>query len=113
MRGAYTVLVDMTVVAGLLPFVPLYCAAIKLSAGAPLPGETRIPGGRFTVVAMALVGLTTTLGAIALAFVPSSEEENPVMPMLKIGGMTTVVLLVGAGVYFGGSARACKVKLPE
>ena len=65
-RGAYTVLVEMMVVATLLPFVPLFGAAIKLSAGAPVPGEVRIPGGRLTVGAMALIGLVTTLGAIAL-----------------------------------------------
>jgi glutamate:GABA antiporter len=105
-RGAYTVLVDMTVISGLLPFVPLFGAAIKLSAGAPAYGEARIPGGRATVIAMALVGLTTTLGAIALAFVPSDQEENPVMVLVKVGGMTAAVLAAGAAVYVAGSARA-------
>src|SRR6202035_2644062 len=33
-RGAYTVVVEMMVVATMLPFVPLFAAAIKLSAGA-------------------------------------------------------------------------------
>lgn len=105
-RGAYTVLVEMMVVATLLPFVPLFGAAIKLSAGAPVPGEVRIPGGRLTVVAMALIGLATTLGAIALGFVPSPDEENPAIAVLKVAGTTTTLLLAGAAVYFAGSARA-------
>jgi len=105
-RGAYTVLVEMMVVATLLPFVPLFGAAIKLSAGAPVPGEVRIPGGRLTVVAMASIGLATTLGAIALGFVPSRDEENPAIAVLKVAGTTSTLLLAGAAVYFAGSARA-------
>ncbi len=105
-RGAYTVLVDMTVVAGVLPFVPLFGAAIKLSGGAPVAGEARIPGGRITIVAMALIGLATTLAAIGLAFVPSSEEPNPGLAALKVVGMTAVLLLTGAAIYAAGRARA-------
>jgi hypothetical protein len=71
-----------------------------------VPGEVRIPGGRLTVVAMALIGLTTTLGAIALGFVPSRDEENPAIAVLKVAGTTTTLLLAGAAVYFAGSARA-------
>lgn len=105
-RGAYTVLVDMAVVAVMLPFVPLFGAAIKLSGTLPVAGEIRIPGGRVTVVGMALVGLTTTLGAMALAFVPPPNEQHPAMATIKVGGMTAAILLGGAAVYFAGCARA-------
>jgi amino acid transporter len=109
-RGAYTVVVEMMVVATMLPFVPLFAAAIKLSAGAPVPGEVRIPGGRHTVVVMALIGLATTLGAIALAFVPPADEDRPAIAVLKVAGMTTALLLAGAAVYFAGSARARRLE---
>ena len=105
-RGAYSVLVEMMVVATLLPFVPLFGAAIKLSAGAPVPGEVRIPGGRLTVVAMALIGLATTLGAMAIAFVPSPDEHHPAIAVLKVAGMTLTLLLAGAAIYLVGNARA-------
>ncbi len=39
---------------------------------------------------MALIGLATTLAAIAMAFVPSSEETNPGLAALKVAGMTAV-----------------------
>ncbi len=105
-RGAYSVLVEMMVIATMLPFVPLYASAIKLSGGAPVPGERRIPGGRLTVVTLALIGLATTIGAMALAFVPPADEANPALAACKIAGMTAILLLAGAGIYFTGSARA-------
>ncbi len=110
-RGAYAVLVDMTVIAGVLPFVPLFGAAIKLSGGVPTAGEVRIPGGRVTVVVMALIGLATTLAAIAMAFVPSSEETNPGLAALKVAGMTAVLLLTGAAIYLTGRTRARRADL--
>ena len=105
-RGAYTVVVEMMVVATMLPFVPLFGAAIKLSAGAPVPGEVRIPGGRHTVLVMATIGLATTLGAMAIAFVPSPDEHHPALAVLKVAGMTLTLLLAGAAIYLAGNARA-------
>lgn len=96
----------MMVIATMLPFVPLFASAIKLSAGAPVPGEARIPGGRVTVATLALIGLTTTVGAMALAFVPPADEVNPALAAFKIAGMTAVLLLAGAIIYFVGRARA-------
>jgi glutamate:GABA antiporter len=105
-HGAYNVLVEMMVVATLLPFVPLFGAAIKLSGRPPVTGEVRIPGGRLTVIAVAALGLLTTLVSIGLSFVPSPEERNPALGVLKVAGMTAVVLLLGAVLYVLGRARA-------
>jgi glutamate:GABA antiporter len=105
-RGAYSVLIEMMVAASLLPFLPLFGAAIKLCAGAPVAGEARIPGGRLTVVVMGLIGLVTTVGAIALAFVPPAGEQNPALAVFKVTAVTVVLLLAGAAVYASGRARA-------
>ena len=105
-RGAYSVLVEMMVIGTMLPFVPLFASAIKLSAEAPVAGEVRIPGGRFTVVSTALLGLATTLAAMAIAFVPPPDEPHPALAILKVAGMTTVLLLAGAIIYGLGRARA-------
>jgi glutamate:GABA antiporter len=105
-RGAYDVVVDMMVVATMLPFLALFGSAIRLSAGAPVAGEAHIPGGRLTVVVTALIGLATTAGAMMLAFIPSPEEPHPALAVLKVSGTTVILLLVGAGIYLAGSARA-------
>src|SRR6516165_1810609 len=96
----------MTVVATLLPFVALFAAAIKLSGHPPVAGEARIRGGRVTVIALAALGLLTTLISIALCFIPPADERNPALAVVKVAGMTAVQLLLGAALYAAGRARA-------
>jgi glutamate:GABA antiporter len=110
-RGAYSVLIEMMVAASMLPFLPLFGAAIKLCAAAPVAGEVRIPGGRLTIVLMGMIGLATTVGAIALAFVPPPGEENPALAVCKVTAVTVAVLLAGAAVYASGRGRARRAAL--
>jgi glutamate:GABA antiporter len=104
-RGAYNVLIEMMVVTSLLPFLLLFGAAIKLSAGAPVAGESRIWGGRPVLVGVALIGFLASAASIVVAFVPPPEEENPAMAMLKVAGLTAVMLAVGASLYAAGRMR--------
>jgi glutamate:GABA antiporter len=108
--GAYNVLVDMMVAASLLPFLPLFGAAIKLSGATAVAGESRIPGGRVTVVVMGAVGMATSTGAIVLACVPAPGEEHPTLAVLKVVGVTAAVLLSGAALYAGGARRARRLE---
>jgi amino acid transporter len=105
-KGAYDVLISMMVVAVMLPFIPLFASAIALSGGAPVPGEPAIPGGRATLVIMALIGLATTLGSIALAFVPAPDDAHPLLTVFKVAGMTAALLATGGAVYWSGRRRA-------
>ena len=104
-RGAYNVLIEMMIVASMVPFVILFGATIKLSGGPAGMGDLRIPGGRPTVVAIALLGIATTMASMAISFVPPPDEMHPTLAVLKIAGLTTVVLLGGAAVYAVGAAR--------
>ena len=115
-KGAYDVLVNMMVITVLIPFLALFGAAIKLSAGQPqpgvatpgvaTPGESRILGGRFTIVLLAVVGIITTLGSIALTLVPAADEIHPTIAVLKVAGIATVPLVLGVFVYIAGRRRA-------
>jgi glutamate:GABA antiporter len=105
-RGAYNVLIEMMVVTSMLPFLLLFGAAIKLSSGAPLQGGSRIWGGRPVLVCVALIGLTATVGSIIVAFIPPPDEEHPTMAVLKVAGVTAVLLLMGASLYGIGTLRA-------
>lgn len=111
-RGAYNVLVSLMVAATMLPFLMLFASAIKLSGGAALPGEARIPGGRFTVVVMALIGLATTIAAMVLALVPAPGEQHPMLALLKVAGTTLVLLGIGVVVYLVGRRAANRVADP-
>jgi amino acid transporter len=105
-KGAYDVLISMMVVAVMLPFISLFASAIPLSGGAAVPGELSVPGGRATIITMALVGLATTLGSIALALVPASDDARPLLTTFKVVGMTAALLVTGAAVYRSGRKRA-------
>jgi amino acid transporter len=105
-RGAYNVLIEMMIVSSLVPFALLFGAAIKLSSGPQGMGEARIPGGRVTVVATALIGIATTAASMVISFVPPPDEPGPMLAVLKIAGFTAVLLLGGAAVYAAGSLRA-------
>lgn len=105
-KGAYSVLVSLMVLATMLPFLALFTSAIKLAGAVPVPGEARIPGGRFMVIAMALLGLATTISAIVLSLVPAPGETNPLLALTKVAGTTVVLLGVGAAIYYAGSRTA-------
>ena len=107
-KGAYDVLISMMVIAVMLPFIPLFASAIPLSGGAPVPGQLYVPGGRVTIIAMALVGLATTLGAIVLALVPAPDDPNPLLTTFKVVGMTATLLITGGAVYVFGRKRGLR-----
>lgn len=102
-RGAYNVLIEMMVVGSMLPFLLFFVAALRLSAGGAAHG---FPGGRATIVVMAVAGFATTFGSMMLAFLPPPEEVNPTLAVLKIAGLTAVLILGGAAVYVAGNRRA-------
>jgi amino acid transporter len=105
-RGAYNVLIEMMVVTSMLPYLLLFAAAIRLSAGAPVSGELRIPGGRMTVIAVAMLGFATTAFSIALAFLPPPNDPNPTLVIFKVTGVTALLLLAGLMIYAIGSASS-------
>jgi len=100
-RGAYNVLVEMMVVGSMLPFLPLFGSAIRLSAPA-LAGAVR---ARPLLVGVAAVGFLTTAASITLAFLPPPEEANPSLAVTKVAGLTAVLLVGGVLAYVAGNAR--------
>ncbi|HYL00420.1 MAG TPA: APC family permease [Steroidobacteraceae bacterium] len=105
-RGAYNVLIEMMVVTSMLPYLLLFAATIRLARGAAAGGGLRVAGGRATLTALAVVGFATTAASLMLAFLPPPEESNPALAILKVGGLTAVLLGGGALIYVIGSARA-------
>ena len=108
-RGAYEVLVNMMVITTMLPFLGLFGAAIRLSRGAPVADEARIPGGRATVRACAVIGILTTTLAIALSLVPRADEPDKLLAASKVIGLTALVLGGGVAVYWNGMRRRARL----
>jgi amino acid transporter len=104
-RGAYEILVASTVLITLLPFMLLFASAIKLDAEPAPPGAVSIPGGRATIVVAAVIGFATTLVAAVFAAFPADDDPNKVLSVLKVLGLTALVICAGLAVYAGGRRR--------
>ncbi|MBV8198520.1 MAG: APC family permease, partial [Candidatus Eremiobacteraeota bacterium] len=97
-KGAYDVLVSSTVLITMVPFLFLFASALKLR-----PGST---AGRTLVVTAAVVGFLTTLVAMIFAGFPSGDDPNKTLAVVKIVGLTAMMLLGGVAIYLLGKRRA-------
>jgi amino acid transporter len=104
-KGAYEVLLSMTLIPTFIPFLFLFAAAIKLQRAEPGPGRMQSRGGRWATVPLAALGLLTTAGSMVLAVIPPSDEPDRVLYVAKVVGLAA--LLIGAGVvtYLAGKRR--------
>jgi amino acid transporter len=105
-KGAYSVLVSSTVVITMVPFLFLFASAIKMHASRATASTIRIPGGRWTVLAAALVGFATTLIALVFAGFPADDDPNKLLAVAKVIGLTAAMLLSGVAIYLLGRRRA-------
>ncbi|HKW45244.1 MAG TPA: APC family permease [Candidatus Eremiobacteraceae bacterium] len=103
-KGAYDVLVSTTVVITLVPFVYIFASALKLHGG-DAAQTIRIPGGYPTVKIAASIGLLTTLVSIVLAVFPADSEPNKTLAVLKVLGLTAMMIVTGIVVYRRGAHR--------
>ncbi|MBV8343815.1 MAG: APC family permease [Candidatus Eremiobacteraeota bacterium] len=107
-KGAYTVLVSSTVITTLIPFVFLFGSALKMHAEPETPSTVRIWGGKWTVLAAALVGMVTTLIAIVFAGFPADDDPNKLLAVAKVIGLTAAVLMSGTAIYLIGRRKAAE-----
>lgn len=105
-RGAYEVLVSATVITTLVPFLFLFAAALKFGGAPRTPDMVRIPGGKWTVWIAAAIGLFTTFTAILFAGFPADDDPNKTLAVVKVVGLTAIVLLAGVAIYLTGRRKA-------
>lgn len=107
-RGAYDVLVSLTIVGAFVPFVLMFMAAIELRAEPRPPCALRLPGGAWTRAALAGTGLVTTCVAILLAAVPAVAEPDKPLAVAKVIGGTIALLALGWTVQALGTRAAAR-----
>jgi amino acid transporter len=105
-KGAYDVLVSMSIISYFIPYLFMFAAMIKLQREPAGPGVMRVPGGAPVAVALAGLGFVTTAGSIGLAMVPAADEPDKVLAVTKIVGLTLLLVLLGAAIYVLGRQRA-------
>jgi len=101
-RGAYTVLVSMSIIAYFLPYLFLFASMIRLQSR-PAPTEAlQVPGGRRIAVALAAIGFACTALTIVLSVIPPKEEPHKALAVAKV--LTSTAALIGAGMAVFASA---------
>jgi len=104
-KGAYDVMVSMGVITYFIPYLYLFAAMFKLQGEAAGPEVIRVPGGKLVAKLVALVGFLTTSLTIVLSLIPQPDEPNKPLAVLKIVGLTAVLVGVGIWVYWAGKRR--------
>jgi amino acid transporter len=107
-KGAYDVMVSMGVLTYFIPYLYLFAAMIKLQREPAGPDVIRVPGGKPVALLVAFVGLATTSLTIVLSLIPQADEPNKPLAVLKVVGLTGLLVLLGIGIYVIGKRRAAK-----
>jgi glutamate:GABA antiporter len=99
-KGAYDVLVAMGVITNFIPYLFLFASMFKLQAEPAGPQIIRVPGGRPIARLVASVGFLVTLFTIALAVLPSPDEPNKALAVLKTVGLSGLLVLMGVAIFY-------------
>jgi len=107
-KGAYNVLVNISVITALIPFLFLFAAVIRVQNEPVGPEVIRIPGGKPVARLVACIGFLTTLFAAVLSLFPSSDDPHIFLAAAKILGSTAVLVGVGIALYWFGKSKAAR-----
>ena len=99
-RGAYDMLVSMGVITYFIPYLFLFASMIRLQSLPSPPHTIRLPGGPWTAIPLASLGLISTSGTIVLSLFPAEDDTNPSATLLKVLIMTLVLLGAGIAIYY-------------
>jgi amino acid transporter len=104
-KGAYDVLVSMSVITYFIPYLFLFASMIRVQKDPAGPDVVRVPGGKRVAIPLAVLGLITTSITICLSVLPSDDEPNKTLAVVKVVGMTFVLLAAGVVIYALGKRR--------
>jgi glutamate:GABA antiporter len=105
-KGAYDVLVSMGIITYFIPYLLVFASMFRLQWEPAGTDVIHVPGGKPAGILLASVGFTTTLFAICLSLLPRPEEPNKALAMIKVIGLTAVLLGAGAVLYYFGKSKA-------
>lgn len=104
-KKAYEILVSLGIVAFFLPYLTMFAAMIRLQREPAGPEIMRVPGGKPVAILLGALGFATSLISILLAAMPPDGEANPGRYVLKVVGLSVLLVVAGAGTYALGNAK--------
>jgi hypothetical protein len=78
----------------------------KLQSEPAGPGVIRVPGGKPVARLVATVGFLTTIATIAISVLPQPDEPNKPLAVLKIVGLSAILVLIGVALFYRPKIRA-------
>jgi glutamate:GABA antiporter len=106
-RGAYQILVSMTIITNFIPYLFMFAALIRLQREPVEQGVIRVPGGEPVAITLACVGMLATTAVIVGSVIPDASEPNKALAVVKIIVLSAVLLGGGMALYWlGGRGRA-------
>jgi len=104
-KGAYDVMVSISIIGVFIPYLYVFASMFKVQ-NEPVPaGGFRVPGGRLVARVVACVGFLTTLLTIIFSVIPSPDESNQALAIVKIVGLTVLLLGIGWLLFVLGNRR--------
>lgn len=104
-RKAYDILVSLGIIAYFLPYLVMFPALIRLQREPAGPEVMRVPGGKRAAVLCGAVGFLTSAVAIVLAAIPAADEPHPARYVVKVVGLSALLVASGAATYAVGRRR--------
>ncbi|MGH7526482.1 MAG: hypothetical protein ACREMX_07235, partial [Gemmatimonadales bacterium] len=95
----------MAIISYFIPYLLMFASMIRLQREPAGPGVIRVPGGRPVAIALAALGFATTTISIGLALIPADDDPNKPLAVVKVVGLTLLLVATGAAVYFIGKRR--------
>jgi amino acid transporter len=94
-RGAYDALNSMALIVYFVPYLLMFAAAIKLRREIVGEGSAK----RLGLVGLAVIGFVTTAISIALSLAPSDPTAEPTWAVLKVAGLSLLLMSAGVVLY--------------
>jgi amino acid transporter len=98
-KKAYDILVSLGIIAFFLPYLTMFAAMIRLQREPAGPGVMRVPGGKPAAIICGALGFFTSLAAIGLAAIPPEDEPQPGKYLLKVVGLSLLLVVTGVATY--------------
>ncbi len=105
-KGAYDLLVSMSIITYFIPYVFLFASRLRLDGRPGGAQPYRLPGGKWLAIPLAWVGLLSTLITIVLSVIPGEDEPHKAQAVIKILVLTLVLVGAGVAVFAIGKRRA-------
>jgi amino acid transporter len=112
-KGAYDVMVSMSVITYFIPYLFLFSSTIRLQREPAGPEVIRVPGGKPVAIVLAWIGLISTVITIGLSILPEDDEPNKPLAMFKTIGLTLILLGIGGLLYYLGKRRQARALAQE